>query len=411
MMNPPEIYVKSDATTDLSSKMTTASDLSSAAHFADFPSKDVYFKTWEQYMKWKGDTDVDENDDSENTVLTFFHYLHDTLKYAPSTLWTKSGHLKKVLLAMRKIDLKDYSTVQLQLKQWSKRHVKKKSKIFQVEEVFRYLRTAPVEPVHTEARAALAFGYFGTLRCDDLHKLKWEFVSVERDELVVRLDFDRKTGANVSHFRVPRSHDNPAQCAVGAILYYRLKSRTKHSPENKNGKVFKTIRKGKFTDIPKGVNKIREIPQFIAKFLGLPNPERYTGQCFRRTSATALADSGASRLQLKRAGCWLSDSVVEGYINDSKRLRSDIAQNLLIKSDSSDKENQASNGNQVIKRSAPPSFNQQNNQGPLVSNCNNCIIQIGYDSKREPLFYRTPRRGRGWPKLKANIEVLHSRSQ
>ena len=143
MMNPPEIYVNSETTTDLSSKMTTASDLSSAAHFADFPSKDVYLKTWEQYMKWKGDTDVDKNDDSENTV------------YAPSTLWTKSGHLKKVLLAMLNIDLKDYSTVQLQLKQWSKRHVKKKSKIFQVEEVFRYLHTAPVEPVRILRHAAL----------------------------------------------------------------------------------------------------------------------------------------------------------------------------------------------------------------------------------------------------------------
>ena len=39
-------------------------------------------------------------------------------------------------------------------------------------------------------------------------------------------------------------------------------------------------------------NTLAKIPFEIATFLGLENPKTYTGHCFRRSSATSLADSG-----------------------------------------------------------------------------------------------------------------------
>jgi hypothetical protein len=63
----------------------------------------------------------------------------------------------------------------------------------------------------------------------------------------------------------------------------------------------------------------------IAKFLDLPDPKSYTGHSFRVSSATVLADEGASSITLKRHGRWTSDSVAEGYLRDSKQVRASTA--------------------------------------------------------------------------------------
>ena len=59
------------------------------------------------------------------------------------------------------------------------------------------------------------------------------------------------------------------------------------------------------------------MPKTIAVWLGLENPELYTGHTFRRSSATLLANSGANITTLKRHGGWKSEQVAEGYIEDS----------------------------------------------------------------------------------------------
>lgn len=61
-----------------------------------------------------------------------------------------------------------------------------------------------------------------------------------------------------------------------------------------------------------GKNKIRQTPQIIASYLGLENPKKYTGHCFRRTSATLLSNSGASTTMLKQLGGWKSLTVAQG---------------------------------------------------------------------------------------------------
>ena len=53
------------------------------------------------------------------------------------------------------------------------------------------------------------------------------------------------------------------------------------------------------------------MPQKIAQFLKLTNPELYTGHCFRRTSATLLIDAGGDITALKRHGGWKSTAVTE----------------------------------------------------------------------------------------------------
>lgn len=66
-----------------------------------------------------------------------------------------------------------------------------------------------------------------------------------------------------------------------------------------------------------GKNTLYQFGKDIAISLGLENPEQYTGHCFRRTSATIAADSGATPHQLQRAFGWKSVSAAQKYIEES----------------------------------------------------------------------------------------------
>lgn len=76
---------------------------------------------------------------------------------------------------------------------------------------------------------------------------------------------------------------------------------------------FLCYRNGKCTPQEIGVHTIGGYPQRIATFLKLANPKEFTGHCFRRTSASLLADSGVDISILKRHGGWLSDRVLVRY--------------------------------------------------------------------------------------------------
>jgi hypothetical protein len=67
-----------------------------------------------------------------------------------------------------------------------------------------------------------------------------------------------------------------------------------------------TYRSGYCINSPIGINTREKVPKTIAAFLELPNPELYTGHCFRRSSATHIANSGGDLLSIKRLGGWKS---------------------------------------------------------------------------------------------------------
>lgn len=102
-----------------------------------------------------------------------------------------------------------------------------------------------------------------------------------------------------------------------------------------------------------GIHKISSVPQEIAKYLNLENVNEYTGHCLRRTSATLLVDSGGDITCLKRHGGWKSDSVAEGYIEESLKHKEDVARKILRFDEPSTSRSEtithegATNGNEV----------------------------------------------------------------
>ena len=67
-----------------------------------------------------------------------------------------------------------------------------------------------------------------------------------------------------------------------------------------------------------GKNKLSDVPHEIAKFLSVPECDKYTFHSFRRTAATSAADAGSSTEQLMDFFGWKNGSMCQEYISSSK---------------------------------------------------------------------------------------------
>lgn len=136
--------------------------------------------------------------------------------------------------------------------------------------------------------------------------------------------------------------------------------------------LFLNYQSGKCTSQRIGINKFTKMGRDIATFLQLPNPEKYSGHSFRRSSATILVDAGGDITALKRHGGWKSTAVAEGYIDNSmknkmntaKKITESIQHNPFIASTSTTTTNQSIN----LDLNSIPTFN--------LSHCVNTNITI-----------------------------------
>lgn len=136
--------------------------------------------------------------------------------------------------------------------------------------------------------------------------------------------------------------------------------------------LFLNYQSGKCTSQRIGINKFTKMGRDIATFLQLPNPEKYSGHSFRRSSATILVDAGGDITALKRHGGWKSTAVAEGYIDNSmknkmdtaKKITKSIQHNPFIASTSTTTTNQSIN----LDLNSIPTFN--------LSHCVNTNITI-----------------------------------
>lgn len=146
--------------------------------------------------------------------------------------------------------------------------------------------------------------------------------------------------------------------------------RPKHAAHSR---FFVSYRNNKCTTLPVGIHTFGNMPKLIATFLKLPNPEEYTGHSFRRSSASLLADSGADIQTVKRHGGWRSNTVAEGYIENSAENKKKISAAILGKKNIPMQQNiqnnvQISNQtNETLSTSLP---------GVTLTNCRKCIINI-----------------------------------
>ena len=70
-----------------------------------------------------------------------------------------------------------------------------------------------------------------------------------------------------------------------------------------------------------GVHKIDKVPQTIAWWNDLPKSELFTVHSFRRTTASKMAENGATVLEIMLAGCWKSEKIARTYVEKSFRTK------------------------------------------------------------------------------------------
>jgi integrase len=169
---------------------------------------------------------------------------------------------------------------------------------------------------HLINKCAIVIGIHGLTRISELCNLNFEDLTINQDCFVFNIIESKTDQAKKGwNFHILHPFITYIQ------MYIDLFQITERS-----GRFFRNFTKqGKPTATPMGKNKIGKVPSVIASFLGLPDADSYTGHCMRRSGATMLADNGASKLMIKRAGRWKSDTVCDGYIDDSTSSKIQIA--------------------------------------------------------------------------------------
>ena len=116
---------------------------------------------------------------------------------------------------------------------------------------------------------------------------------------------------------------------------------------------FLNYQKGKCTVQPIGKNKIAGMPEEIAAWLKLPNPEKYTGHAYRRTAATLLATGGGTMFDLKLLGGWLPDKVTGEYVENSLLNKEKIGK-LIMSSINTRRLTEASSSSASVEKCYSP---------------------------------------------------------
>ncbi|XP_031348761.1 uncharacterized protein LOC116174872 [Photinus pyralis] len=168
-------------------------------------------------------------------------------------------------------------------------------------------------------KVALILGVAGACRREELTKMTVNDIQGEDTFLLVTIP-DSKT-------HVPRTFSVTEGKENWIHLYQKYKALR---PQNaQTSRLFLNYKMGKCTVQPVGINTFGAIPKKIASYLKLPNASSFTGHCFRRTSATLLANAGADLLSLKRHGGWRSSTVAEGYVDGSLQGKLEVCNKII----------------------------------------------------------------------------------
>ncbi|XP_074112409.1 uncharacterized protein LOC141536069 isoform X1 [Cotesia typhae] len=228
----------------------------------------------------------------------------------PSTLWSIHSMLKSTLNAIDNIDISKFYKLKDLVKNNAKGHKPKKSAVLTWDEVMAFINNAP-DYTHLANKVVLIFGICGATRCDESKELQVADIEEINGKYIVSIN-DSKNGL-------------PRKFLVGQFFYEKVKKYISLRPSDfGTERFFVQFSHGKCCRQVIGRNKIGQIPKIIAEYLKLTVPQKFTGHCLHRTSATLISNSGASVTMLKQLGGWKSATIVEAYVEKSLLNRQNI---------------------------------------------------------------------------------------
>jgi integrase len=335
-------------------------------------SKAKYDLAYEKLEKWCEGKNIKHI--NEKILLAYFEGKK-TLK--ASTLWTLYSMLRSELSLKRNIDIKKYTNLVAFLKRQSDGYHAKKSNVLSKQNIAKFLIEADdktflmakvnsnrtINCLHTyyyylSFKVAMIVGIAGACRKSELTFLHVE--DIVDNQSYFRVNIPNTKTKVIREFVITKGNIDGVNFLDIIKKYINLRP-----PNVKHNRFFVKYNNGKCSIQPVGINTIGNLPKMIAKHIGLPDCVSFTGHCFRRTSATWLADSGADTMKIKRHGGWKSNSVAEGYVEDSLENKKKIATDIL-----------GETSNCVSQISANSTTTSLSSSGVNISNCKNCVINI-----------------------------------
>ncbi|CAM9926110.1 unnamed protein product, partial [Heterosigma akashiwo] len=290
-------------------------------------SAKTYKNYWERFLKWRKDVGQDVARD----LAEFLFHLRRDHNFTASTLWTMASAINKRIKFFWHQDLIKDPTVKDLLKSWSDKDLKKKSRSFTRDQLMRFLKDAPNTPEWLQKKAVAIAATYGGLRISELvylldtDILEWNKFCIR---ICIRQSKTDKKGEGYQYIikRAPEVSD-PNPYLIFEQYIEKLEDDMPYSVGTSNQRFWLKydVKLGKFVNSPVGKNLLAKVPSEIAEFLGLPNPEEFTGHCFRHTFANILANSGCSKVQLQQAGRWKSGAACDGYLANSDLSRTNIS--------------------------------------------------------------------------------------
>jgi integrase len=309
-------------------------------------SKKNYEKSFCEFEEWKSANNISNN--SEKVLLAYFSELRK--KYAPSTLWVKYSHLNAMILSRCGVGLSQYTILKKFISRTNEGYEPGKAKIISSDQIHDYLKNGPQSEL--VFKIILLLGYLGAMRRVDLYELK--FKNVIDTGKTIRINFYESKNKRWRNFLLETDENEYTPLLRE---YVRLRSQIKEEEY-----FFHQFRQGKVTRQRVGLKSIGSVPQIVARYLGLPEPETYTSHSLRRSSASAMAEAGVSFLGIKNYVGWKGDRAAHGYIDQSLRSKSEIAKSLLrsdveARNDSEVQEGPAGEKATILSCPQIPSFN------------------------------------------------------
>lgn len=291
------------------------------------------------FLAWKkSNNKTDEN----QAVIDYFECYKPLTQgepqrpsYAATTLRSWFSILSSFWTYTNRGDLKkDAKLADVRISQWQKHHKKRKAKTFdkhELEQFFRMPNTPDILVIKAYAVVAIAFAARGT----EALMLTWD--------RVVRMTIDSTGKPNYKlYYERLKPADKPdteayatvsGDLEVGILEQYSA-CFTDEMKSQAEGRFLRKLSMTRnhlhATRTKVGKNLAFDFGKKVAELLQLPNPEKYTGHCWRRTSITLMTNSGMSLPQIKAVSGHKSDSVVQGYIDHSKLSRSTAANAVAV---------------------------------------------------------------------------------
>ena len=292
-----------------------------------------YAKQMANYKKWLASNHLEYGDES---LQKYVSYLREKGLKASSITSMSSSILRYAEDRGQPFSNATRSTVFGYLKQEGKTETTKQSNTLNEDNITRFLRTPLDGMANMQIKVALIIAFYSAMRIGELHEVMFKDIAFHEatKEITVEITHSKtdQAGKGFTCY-IPESvgdidlHTMLLGYCVSLEQFILLKGLDPCSMH-----LFTRIGDdGGFINSPVGEKKLSSFPKLIAQYLGLPNASRYTGHCFRRSSATNLAENGATDQQMTKFCRWSSSKMAAYYTSNTTALRKQGSALLLKK--------------------------------------------------------------------------------